>query len=105
METTVKSLRQNGYKVRVSHYRKYWPQYSMKRKPEEDVMYIIRHWVDTENRGTEILPWGGRTVVDITTPDGIDVYGEAVCYATENYIKKEGVRVALEKAMAKLSEI
>ncbi len=71
---TVESLRKKGYKVRVHHYRKHGEQSSP-------------------------TSCGGKTVVEITTPDGITLVGKARCNRKENYNKKLGVRIALGRAM------
>lgn len=71
--TTVKSLRQSGYKVRVNHQRKM--------------------------QGEELSPFGGLTRIEITTPEGKDLAGEAKCSTKDNYNKKIGVSIALGRAL------
>jgi hypothetical protein len=71
---TVESLRKKGYKVRVHHCRKHGGQ------PNPTAC-------------------GGKTVVEITTPDGTTLVGKARCNRKENYNKKLGVRIALGRAM------
>lgn len=72
MTTTVKQLRQSGYKVRVCHQR--------------------------EKNGEELSPWGGITKVEITTPEGNNIAGEAKCSSKDNYNKKIGIQIALGRA-------
>lgn len=42
---------------------------------------------------------GGKTVVQVKTPDGIELEGIAVCSKKENYNKKLGVSIALGRAL------
>lgn len=73
---TVKSLRQKGYKVRVLHKRKY-------KNPLSD---------NFEEKG-------GETILEIRTPEGIEISASARCHEKDNYNKKEGVRIALKRAL------
>jgi hypothetical protein len=73
---TVKSLRQKGYKVRVLHNRRYKGKFSN----------------DFEEKG-------GKTTVEIRTPEGIEISASARCHEKDNYNKKEGVRIALKRAL------
>lgn len=72
-ELTVKELRKNGYKVRVHHHRK-----------------VVTSTVAAR---------GGKTVVEVTTPDGVTFIGIARCSRKENFNKKMGVRIALGRAL------
>ena len=73
---SVKKLRREGWKVRVLHCRAY--------------KVVNGEFFATEK--------GGNTRIELTTPSGEDFYGESVCHPLENYNKKEGVRIALERA-------
>jgi hypothetical protein len=73
----VEALRKGGFKVRVRHSRRMNP--------------------------TGINPRGGKTVVNLTTPNGIELEGVAVCSRKENFNKRLGVRIALGRALAKSS--
>jgi hypothetical protein len=76
LSLSVKKLRREGWKVRVLHCR----------------LYNVLNG--------EFFPTakGGNTRIELTTPSGEDFYGDAVCHPLENYNKKEGVRIALERA-------
>jgi len=73
---SVKKLRREGWKVRVLHCRFY--------------NVVNGEFFPTAK--------GGNTRIELTTPSGEDFYGDAVCHPLENYNKKEGVRIALERA-------
>ena len=73
---SVKKLRREGWKVRVLHCRLY--------------NVVNGEFFPTAK--------GGNTRIQLTTPSGEDFYGDAVCHPLENYNKKEGVRIALERA-------
>lgn len=81
---TIKTLRQSGYKVRVIHTRNY----------------------DKINRlgGVyyEVSARGGRTRIEITTPEGIDVWGEAICSNEDNWNRKIGNSIAVGRALQKI---
>lgn len=69
----VEKLRRAGVKVRVKHYRR------------------------VSSSGTN--PRGGKTVVEVTLPDGTALVGESKCSRKENFNKRLGVRIALGRAM------
>jgi len=73
---SVKKLRREGWNVRVLHCRFY--------------NVVNGEFFPTAK--------GGNTRIQLTTPSGEDFYGDAVCHPLENYNKKEGVRIALERA-------
>lgn len=70
---TVESLRKLGWKVRVRHFRR--------------------------EASSEINPRGGKTIVEITLPDGRTICGSARCSRKENFNKRLGVQIALGRAM------
>lgn len=70
---TVEDLRKSGYKVKVHHHRKF-------------------SVVGINSRG-------GKTIVEITTPDGSTFTGVARCSRKENFNKRLGVRIALGRAL------
>lgn len=78
-EETVKSLRQKGWKVRVMHFRK--------RK--------YRRF----SHSSRMSEKGGRTVVELTSPESKNGEGTAFCHPDDNYNKKEGVKIALSRAL------
>lgn len=69
----VEELRKSGYKIRVHHHRKV-------------------------NEGG-INSRGGKTVVEVTTPDGRTLVGVSRCSRKENFNKRLGVRIALGRAL------
>lgn len=73
---TIEELRKIGYKVRVHHHRK----------------------MSLEGINSR----GGKTVVEVTTPDGTTLVGMSRCSRKENFDKRMGVRIALGRAMKSL---
>lgn len=71
---TIQELRNNGYKIKVLHYRRGNPLNNYKG------------------------PKGGRTKVIIDSPNGEHFEGEAKCSNKDNYNKKLGVRIALGRS-------
>ena len=79
MNHTIKQLRQQGYKVRVLHFR------------------YLRDAESFEARG-------GTTCIELTTPDKAQtVVGKSVCSTEDNFDKKIGNAIALGRALKQLS--
>lgn len=78
---TVQDLRNNGYKVRVLHFR--------------NIFYKNR--MGSNPNGYE-SPKGGYTRVIIDSPNGDHFEGAAKCSNKDNYNKKLGVRIALGRS-------
>ena len=74
----VEELRKSGYKVWVKHFR--------------------RDSLGGPN------PRGGKTVVEVTTPDGVTLLGVSRCSRKENFNKRLGVRIALGRAFTSADE-
>lgn len=88
---TVEELRRQGYKVKIFH----------KRLVEYQIITGLRYG---EKRGNAyaskiILPRGGKTEVHITTPYGFELVGIAKCSEDDNYCKRTGVKIALDRAL------
>jgi hypothetical protein len=85
MQPTIKTLRQQGYKVRVIHKR-----HSIK---VQKIMGVAH----------EVSAKGGTTVIEITTPDKQHtVSGTAVCSLEDNFNHKTGNFIALGRALKEL---
>jgi hypothetical protein len=95
---TVHELRKKGYKVRVIHVRE--DVYKLL-KEEVEESYSYRYFLTYLGKSAT----GGKTVVEISTPDDQNVFGISYCHPKENYNKKEGVKYALEKALQKISHV
>lgn len=88
----VKELRQAGYKVRVTHMRRYYRLDSCGRP------YVLElaKW-QTASPIQCALPKGGSTLVEITTLEGKNIIVTSITSKKLNYCKKNGVRWALSK--------
>ena len=107
---TVHQLRLEGNKIRICHYRYH----------VEDVMVpgerlslnFARRKVrpdnsDRQNRillqpqgkiaGFQKFPRGGLTTVQITDKNGQEWYGRAECAVSDNFNRKRGVRIAMNR--------
>lgn len=87
-QITVKSLRQNGYKVQVGHYRYHIGNLVLINDATKE---SVNFW------GVGYDPKSGKTTAKITK-DGIDGFGEALCHPNDNYNRKTGVSIAIRKA-------
>jgi hypothetical protein len=90
---TVASLRKKGWKVRVYHYRE-----------EKSHFFPSMAYLNGFYKERIVDPKGGRTEVSLITPDGRTSRGIAVCDKQDNYCRKEGVRIALERALKNLEK-
>jgi hypothetical protein len=98
---TIQTARKTGYKVRVSHFRRFtnghgetilFP-FSRKTKLRE-----IPHFVgDLETKG-------GFSLVDVTDARGVTVNTHARCHNTDNFNYKKGAKAALGRAIGLLDE-
>lgn len=85
MQPTIKSLRQQGYKVRVMHTRRY--------KAVNKLSGAV----------LELQAQGGSTTIELTTPDTQHtVFGKTVCSLEDNFNKKTGNAIALGRALKAL---
>ena len=76
-DVTVQDLRNAGYKVRVTHQ---------------------RQWKDDTFSHKSLNAKGGFTTVEVRTPLGQELIGNARCSNNDTYNKKLGVRIALGRA-------
>lgn len=83
--TTVRQLRQSGYKVKVLHHRN---------------KNIVAYQNNPYGHKKEVIHnLGGKTQVIVDGPNGEHFEGLAICSGLDNYNKKLGVKIALGRAM------
>ena len=93
MKTTIKQLRQQGYKVRVLHFRHLATNYNIKITSSKDI----------KTSYTTKLSKGGSTTIELTTPDkSRTVIGKSVCSLGESFNRKLGNNIALGRALKQL---
>ena len=81
---TIKELRQSGNKVRVLHTR--------------NILYQQK----IDGSVKVFSPKGGKTTIEITTPDGKNVIGHSKCSEKETWNRKLGNSIALGRALTQL---
>jgi len=98
---TPHELRSLGYKVRVCHWRMCRPagRSTLLGFPIQLSPLLGRLDKLRGNLNMEIMPKGGKTVVQLRTPTGQELQGEAVCHENENYRNRDGVALALNRAL------
>lgn len=91
MNVTVAGLRRSGYKVRVTHRRVYQTEFGG----------LLFSKFEAASNGINVSPqmYGGQTQVEITTPDGETLNGEANVYYKDAFNRKLGLKIALGRAM------
>lgn len=82
---TVENLRKSNYKVRVIHKREWGSKFVPSVFPE----YFQKNEL--------IEARGGKTIVQVRTPDGREIEGIAICHPKDYYNRKVGLRIALSK--------
>ena len=87
----VKEYRQNGYKVRVTHYR-----YDL------DEGRTVRYSRKTKNRN--VNQNGGLTHVELRDPQGNEVSAQAECSTEDSFNYSIGTSIALGRAIKKLNK-
>lgn len=87
---TIESLRKNGFKVRVIHYR-YHPRFNdFFSKHEEENVGL---------HGFERSSFGGFTKVEVTTPNGETLIGKFNFGKTVQFNHKIAVKAAIGRAL------
>ena len=91
---TIAELRQQGNKVKVLHFR--YPTKNSDLVPIRDMQIETekgwKYQFNPEERG-------GKTEIFITTKDGKELHGEALCSKKENFSRKLGLRISLARAL------
>lgn len=100
---SVKELRNKGYKVFVTHYRRYIDEYG-------DIRLGTRY--DIEDSGgfyngvsvysASILPTGGQTRVLVETPEGRWIEKIVKCSDKDMYSRKIGRSIGIGRALKEL---
>ena len=90
---TVQTLRGNGYKVIVDHWRNH------KNYITGELSLMPQYEIDD---CTCIYCKGGHTHVKVLSPEGKEGYGIAMCNVKDNYNRKLGVALALSRALNSL---
>lgn len=88
MNITVKALRAKNYKVRVSHLRTHINDINKKKIKN----YYHKRQFEDKNL---IYPKGGKTLVEVTTPDGKQLIEQVICSINDTYQKSVGLSIAL----------
>lgn len=90
---TVQSLRAKGFKVKVAHQR-----LAFNKTIQFNTPLLMPSWLVKKNPNWKICNDGGVTVVQITTPDGQNKEGVAVC-VDPNFDRKMGLKIAISRAL------
>jgi hypothetical protein len=91
---TIKELRQSGWKVRVTHFRYF----------DFGNGFLCLHNVRElkDERGNySVSPdsHGGKTIVELRNPEGVEFKGESLCSRSDAFNRKEGIARAIVRAL------
>lgn len=105
MKETVESLRKQGFRVSVKHYRRIKYVDGLKIK---EILANRREAVENYNlHNLEVIQGlqakGGKTEVHLEAPDGFSCFGVSHCIESDSYNKREGREMALERALEQLN--
>jgi hypothetical protein len=101
---TIAELRKRNYKVRVLHYRllngdlvanaarKIKKNYNKFLSPQRKIAGQYRS------------PKGGKTIIEILTPDGRSTTGTALCSPEDAFCRKSANKIAITRALANLKD-
>lgn len=89
---SVHLLRKNGFKIRVRHTRLMEWELSNPNLPKQ-FFPVLR-----------LSARGGSTTVEVTTPRGQTTKAEARCSNKENFNRKRGLYLALDRAVQKIDD-
>jgi hypothetical protein len=101
---SVESLRQAGYKVWIRHNRFVVNPSTVLTnfKPGKPIKARLMPWSEIKQRkyNNYVLSKGGLVEVELRDSNGVTVKATAKCWKCDPYVKREGVKRALEKAYA-----
>lgn len=90
-QITVHALRKAGFKLRVTH-----------RRPKKNEMNRLYTYGEVAiDEYYQFSPKGGSTTVELRKPDGTEIRAEAVCSKKDAFNRKQGLQIALERAVLK----
>lgn len=104
---TVYSLRKNGSKVRVIHRRFYRVFDEMERRTKDVLLSRFEATAQLSPIDVErgLLPKGGETVIELTTPEGDNFRGVAECSLSDHFNRKTGLLKAIGRTLASTKEL
>jgi len=82
---TIREFRQNKFKIKVTHFRRI--------SGETDLVSLFN--IREKKLQNRILPRGGATVLDVTTPEKKDLRIEAKCSSKDSFNKKIAISVLI----------
>lgn len=92
---TVEELRAAGYKVRIHHHR----LWRADGKIVEASPFEVKNGLIKVDNPAQPLAHGGKTILELTTPNGVTVTKSAECSLKDNFCYKTGVAVTIGRAL------
>lgn len=92
---TVEELRKSGAKVRINRLRLYQHNGSYQLFTRKHAQLMEQHF----QFDAQPLATGGVTFVEIKKPDGEEVSGFSECMIGDNFVKNNGVKLAIARAL------
>jgi len=99
---SVKELREKNFKVQVLHSRYSEADFDRIVSKTRDNKYKLAflnsmRYFRESNR--QIIPSsrGGKTEILVTSPEGVNYRGIAICSVTDGFCKKTGIKIALQR--------
>jgi hypothetical protein len=92
---TVKQLRNIGCKVKIQHYR--FVSYNAFHLTGKKGYLIGKLLPEKDVDGKERFPRGGKTTMEVTTPQGRTFITETNCSKSDGFCRRRGVQICLER--------
>lgn len=107
MNISVESLRAAGYKIWIRHNRLVVSPSAVLANfnPHKPVKPKLMSWSEIKERkyNNYVLARGGLVEVELVNQNGVSVKSRAECSKEDAYVKKEGVKIALTRALEKIN--
>ena len=104
---SVHELRKQGARVRVVHMREYAIEFSKRylSSKRDQEAFMASEFTKLEMPKPVCLPRGGKTIVDITLANGVELHGEANCAKNDMFCRRVGLTIAIGKAIRGNKEV
>lgn len=103
---TIEELRRAGYRVTVNHYR--YPKIANPSMSHNQVKKLESQMDNAhflQQSGAGLSPFGGETLIEVVTPSGmISVAAISRCNIKDNFNKKMGIKIALNRILSQLPQ-
>ena len=101
----IESLRQKGFQIKIYHRRDFYcPWEAANKQPvikrmRKGEAYQSGDYIRQADGSTNILNFGGDTIVEMSSNTGVVARGVSCCGPKDNFCKATGIEIALNRAI------